>query len=89
MLWLGAGGGMMVQLPQVEPVYAVSPDGDVYAAQTDEYQVFAYELDGAMRWALRVPYERAPVTDADFEAAFDMHRELGQEVPEDATARRS
>ncbi len=81
------GGGMMVELPEVHPSFAATNDGDLYATQTDEYQVYAYTLEGALRWALRVPLQAEPVTDADLEHAFDGLRELGRSLPEDARAR--
>lgn len=53
------------------PVYAMAPGGLVYLTQADLYQVFAFEADGTMAWALRVADVEQPVARAEIERAMD------------------
>ncbi len=45
------------------PIYTVSSPGDVYVSPAEEYQVLAFDAGGEARWALRVAWEREPVTE--------------------------
>jgi hypothetical protein len=56
-----------VMLPYPYPDAVASVTGAIYASQTSEYQVHRFSADGRMAWALRVAWERAPVTEAEIE----------------------
>lgn len=51
---MGASGGMVFPQLVGGPSFAAAADGSVYATAGREYQVLAFEPEGAPRWALRV-----------------------------------
>jgi len=57
----------------VPPAFAASPEGDVYVSPFDEYQIFAYAPDGAMRWALQVDGERPPISPGEIDYFMEIH----------------
>jgi len=79
LLMLSRGGyAVNTLLPRAEPTVAVSASGEVYATAGDEYQVLAYTPDGTLRWALRAPWDRMPLTEERIEAALDDIREISR-----------
>jgi hypothetical protein len=64
------GGGVLTlstsaPTPGVE--YAATHNGDIYSTFRAEYQVHALDETGAMRWALRLPWERTQFTQKDID----------------------
>lgn len=51
-----------IEVPHPYETFAVALDGTVYMTPTAEYEVFAFTLDGQMRWALRATWARTPIT---------------------------
>ncbi len=77
------GGGVMTvstSAPSPATVFASTPDGDVYSGFTAEYQLFAFDESGTARWALRVPWERSPFTQADIDETVADLREAIEDV---------
>ena len=66
-------GFMIVARPGNHPTFAVSPDGHIYLTPSDEYQVLSVSADGDPRWALRVAWDRMPLTEEDKQAAVLGH----------------
>lgn len=64
-----------VPLPSSSAAFAVSRDGRVYAAMTDEHQVHALDATGARVWSLRVAWQPHPITDAEIDEAVATIRE--------------
>jgi hypothetical protein len=64
----------MIYAGATPPQYAADAAGNVYVSPLDEYQVFAYALDGSMCWALQVPTERVGVADDEKAWATDWFR---------------
>ena len=62
-------GMTIVARPGTSPTFAVSASGDVYLTPSGEYQVLSVSPDGSPHWALRVAWERMPLTDEDKRAA--------------------
>ncbi len=65
---------MTVSLPHPTQRAVAASGGQVYAAITSEYQVFSLHPDGQMVWALRVPWNRAPITEREIEAEIAAFR---------------
>ena len=55
-------GETSIAVPQARTRHAVSPTGEIYLTMAEEYQVHALDRAGQMQWALRVAWERAPIT---------------------------
>ena len=70
-------GRHMIYVGSTPPQYAADRDGNVYVSALDEYQVFSYGLDGAMRWALQVPTHRSGIADSEKEWAVRWFRDQG------------
>jgi len=66
------------------PGYAATSTGLTYLTTGDEYQVLALDTQGQARWALRVAWERAPVTEEDKENRI---RKLPKVPPQIDTSR--
>lgn len=65
----------MIYVGATPPQYAADVQGNVYVSPLDEYQVFAYGLDGSMRWALQVPTDRPGISDEEKDWAVGWLRE--------------
>ncbi len=68
--------------PRVTPSFAADRNGDVYIAAGDEYQLLALAADGSRRWALRVAWERSPLSDELRRAVLARVRERTPDVRE-------
>ena len=60
-------GQLMIYGGSTPPTYAADNHGNVYVSSLEEYQLFAYALDGSMRWALQVRTERPGVAQQEKE----------------------
>ncbi len=56
------------------PSVVASREGDVYVTQSDEYQILAFDQEGAARWAMRVAMPRAPLFRRDIERTLESVR---------------
>jgi len=74
----GSGGSVFaartVSLPHPTQRAVAASSGETYATITSEYQVFSLRPDGRMAWALRVPWQRAPITESEIEAEVSAFR---------------
>ncbi len=52
-------------------IFAVSPDGRIYLADSVEYQVLAVDIDGDVEFGLRVAWDRQPYTQGDIERRME------------------
>jgi hypothetical protein len=57
-----------------QPDFALDPGRTVYFGGFEEYQVLAFDLDGGVRWALRVAQPRTAVSDEQIEMRMRMVR---------------
>ncbi len=77
---VGRGGGAYaIRAPGEAAGFAATADGSIYLAPGSEYQVRALDLDGTHRWALRVAWQRVPLSESHKAAAII-------QKPEDAGA---
>lgn len=65
---------MSISLPYPYAKAVTATNGQTYASFTSEYQVLAFGTDGQMIWALRVPWERQPITEEEIEATLEVIR---------------
>ncbi len=66
----GRASYVRADVPQISSEFVATEGGVGFAANTGEYQVFAFQHDRGMVWALRVALEREVLSDAIKEAAF-------------------
>ena len=71
---------LMIYAGATPSVYAPGPDGRVYVSALAEYQVYSFDLDGSMHWALQVPAEPPALADVEKEWATSWFRD--QRYPE-------
>ncbi|MCH8992842.1 MAG: 6-bladed beta-propeller [Acidobacteria bacterium] len=71
--------GVSTQLGSYVPQHAVGRTGIVYVTASDEYQVLALRPDATALWALRVAWQRPPVTSGQIDK--DLER-IRQRVPD-------
>jgi len=69
MIWAGA----------TRPSYAADSAGSVYVSHLEQHQLFAYGLNGSLRWALQVPTKRPPLSRPEKEWATEWFRGQGYE----------
>jgi hypothetical protein len=77
------GGGVMTvstSAPSPSAVFASTPDGEIYSGFSAEYQIHAFDEFGSARWALRIPWERLPFTQADIDETVADLREAIEDV---------
>ncbi len=53
------------------PSCAAGPDGPIYLTQAGDYQVFAFDEEGEMIWALRVAEPRRPLSRIEIDRAME------------------
>ena len=61
----------VLPMPRGRAQMAATPGGRVYLTPADLYQVAAYDITGAMQWALRVPWPRGALPANAVDDAFD------------------
>ncbi len=64
------------------PSYAAGPDGPIYLSQASEYQVFAFDAEGEMVWALRVAEPRQPLSRIEIDRTMGRVRSRFPEAKE-------
>lgn len=76
------GNQVTIRVPVTiaRPHLVVTQQGEIYVSTGSEYQVLALELTGAAKWALRVPWSRAPVLPDEIERAFSRVRARAPDV---------
>ena len=62
------------------PGYAATPAGLTYLTAGDEYQVLALDAQGLARWALRVAWERVPISEEDKENRIRRLRKVPTQI---------
>jgi hypothetical protein len=65
------GAAAPIQIPMCTVDVAVHANETLYVAACPEYQIHAFTLDGTALWALRVPWEREPISEALFQSKVD------------------
>jgi hypothetical protein len=70
----GGASFARVMVPAPDPSHAATDTGEVYASLCEEYQIYAYDAAGAMRWALRVAWQRGPISEAEIVTAIERAR---------------
>ncbi len=65
------GTAAPIQIPVRSVDVAVGAQQTLYVAACPEYQIHAFSLDGSALWALRVPWERQPISEEWFQAKVD------------------
>jgi len=71
----GRSAGMRLPIPVASPSYAATHDGDIYTTLSQEYQIYAFDHETEMRWALRATWERTPITEEEIAAGMQRIRE--------------
>lgn len=78
------GDGQMsyvrADVPQPSSEFVAAEDGRAFAANTAEYQVFAFQHDRGMVWALNVAWDREALSDEATDAALKKMRERVEDV---------
>lgn len=57
----------------VPPAFAADAAGTVYVSLFADYEIFAFEPDGRMRWAMQVEYERPPISQQEIDLHMELH----------------
>ena len=70
-----SASSLRVAVPVANPSHTASRSGDIYTCLCEEYQVYAFDREATMRWALRATWERIPVTEEEIVAAMERARE--------------
>jgi len=66
---------MSLRVPSPTASFVATAGGAIYTSLSEEYQVYALNKDATMRWALRVAWDRVPITEDEIVSALERARE--------------
>lgn len=70
-----SGSFVRLRVPAPTASFVATVGGAIYTSLCEEYQIYALDKDATMRWALRVAWDRVPITEAEIASALERVRE--------------